>query len=52
MSYVETRLLGVEQGQKHGDKSVYCNNSARVDIVWTRVGAVEGKRSDWILEIF
>lgn len=51
-SYVQTRVLGVGQEQKHGDKSGYCNNSASVDIVWTRVGAVEGKRSDWILEIF
>lgn len=32
-SYTETRVLGVEQGWKHGDKSGSCNNSVRVDII-------------------
>ena len=47
-----SRLLPVGPGWRHGGKTGYWNNQARGDVVWTRVVAVQEKRSDWILGMF
>ena len=56
-SSIVSRLLQVGPGWRHGGKSGYWNNQARVDVVWTRVVAVirgrgvhrRGKTPEYIL---
>lgn len=43
-SSIVSRPSGVGPGWRHGSKSGYWNNQARVDVVWTRVVAVQEEK--------